>query len=85
MHHYSSQFGLLTTFAILIHEIPHEVSDFAILLRADYDRVSAVKAQVGLLHSIGLEKGIELFICYYKFFSSRSMEEAGYGFFGVET
>jgi len=27
----NTRFGLLTTFAILIHEIPHEISDFAIL------------------------------------------------------
>ncbi|GMT07565.1 hypothetical protein PENTCL1PPCAC_29739, partial [Pristionchus entomophagus] len=38
--------GLLVTFAILLHEIPHEVSDFAILLRADYNRKDAIKAQL---------------------------------------
>jgi zinc transporter 13 len=47
----SIKFGCLTTFAILVHEIPHEISDFAILLRADFNRWSAVKAQ--LLTALG--------------------------------
>ncbi|XP_071948597.1 zinc transporter ZIP13-like [Antedon mediterranea] len=42
----SKKVGIVTTFAIMLHEIPHEIGDFAILLRSGFDRKSAAKNQV---------------------------------------
>lgn len=53
----SFRIGILTTIAILLHEIPHEIADFAILLRAGFNPWNAAKAQlytatIGLLGAI---------------------------------
>ena len=42
----SVRLGHLTTLAIMLHEVPHEISDFAILLSAGFDRWGAAKAQI---------------------------------------
>lgn len=47
----SMKFGLVALLATIIHEIPHEFSDFALLLRDGYSRKTAIFAQVGLTMS----------------------------------
>ena len=54
--------------SILIHEIPHELGDFAILLQAGFDRCQATKAQI--ITGSGALLGAFLALLYSKTFQS---------------
>ncbi|XP_078044039.1 LOW QUALITY PROTEIN: zinc transporter Slc39a7-like [Augochlora pura] len=41
-----SSIGFITTFTILIHEIPHEIGDFAILIQSGYSKRKAMMLQL---------------------------------------
>mmetsp|Transcript_43971 Transcript_43971/g.61799 ORF Transcript_43971/g.61799 Transcript_43971/m.61799 type:complete len:353 (-) Transcript_43971:88-1146(-) len=42
----SYSLGLVTTFAVLLHELPHEIGDFAILVQAGFSKREAMVAQL---------------------------------------
>ena len=58
----SSLVGMTTLAAIVIHEIPHEMGDFAILLRSGFDRWQATRAQ--LVTSLGGILGASIALYY---------------------
>lgn len=51
----SIKFGLVALLATIIHEIPHEFSDFALLLRDGYSRKAAIFAQVYIYYDSSIK------------------------------
>lgn len=62
--------GLTTLIGIIIHEIPHEIGDFAILLRSGFDHRQASQAQ--LVTSLGGVLGAIMALLYSTTFDSNS-------------
>ena len=67
----NSLVGLTTLLGIIIHEIPHEMGDFAILLRSGFDRRQATKAQ--LVTGLGGILGAALALYYSNSVHSASL------------
>ena len=64
--------GLATTLAVILHEIPQEIGDFAVLLHAGYNKkralwlnfLSALLSLAGLIFSLILGSSSENFVIY---------------------
>lgn len=67
-----SSIGLSTTLAVLIHEVPHEIGDFAILLQSGFTVGAALRAQ--LLTAIGALLG-----CVFGYYSGTTGAAAAQG------
>lgn len=69
---FSAELGLATTVAVVLHELPQEISDFGILLRAGFSRkkaliynlMSASSAVFGTLIALWLGHTMERFAIY---------------------
>ena len=59
---------MTTLVGIIIHEIPHEIGDFAILLQSGFDRCQATKAQ--FITGLGGILGASIALCYSNFLHS---------------
>ena len=65
--------GIATTLAVILHEIPQEIGDFAVLLHAGYSKsralwlnfLSALLAVVGVIFALVLGEASENFIAYF--------------------
>jgi solute carrier family 39 (zinc transporter), member 7 len=52
--HQSLQLGLATALAILIHEVPHQIGDYAMLAKAGYSHSRAIRMQLYTATSAGV-------------------------------
>lgn len=66
----SDKMGYITTFLILVHEIPHEIGDFAILVQSGFTKSNAMHFQ--LVTALGALMGTGCGLLAESFFASAS-------------
>jgi len=66
-----NQVGLITTIAVFMHEIPHEIGDFAILVQSGFSKNGAMKAQFST--AIGAMIGTLLGLLSHSFISKSTL------------
>ena len=65
----NQKLGYITTFAILLHEIPHEIGDFAILVQSGCSKKKAMLLQfTTAIGALGNKKKIILFLFFIFYF-----------------
>lgn len=67
----SDKMGYLTTFLILVHEVPHEIGDFAILVQSGFTKRDAMNFQ--LITALGALMGTACGLAAEAFFASASV------------
>lgn len=67
----SRNLGIITTLTILLHEVPHEIGDFAILVQSGCNKRKVCSLQESLPVPASLIKNLTLYYPLYHLFHQR--------------